>query len=37
LNLVLDIIEDKGGIENYLQWCGLSTNQISQLKQKLLN
>lgn len=37
LNLVLDIIQEKGGIENYLQWCGLSSNQISQLKQKLLN
>lgn len=37
LNLVLDIINEKGGIENYLQWCGLSANQISQLKQKLLN
>lgn len=37
LNLVLDIIQEKGGIENYLQWCGLSGNQISQLKQKLLN
>jgi protein tyrosine/serine phosphatase/predicted nucleotidyltransferase len=37
LNLVLDIIQEKGGIENYLQWCGLSANQISLLKQKLLN
>ncbi len=37
LNLVLDIINEKGGIENYLQWCGLSVNQISLLKQKLLN
>lgn len=37
LNLVLDIIKEKGGIEAYLLWCGLSTNQISQLKQKILN
>lgn len=37
LNLVLDIIKEKGGIEPYLLWCGLSANQISQLKQKLLN
>lgn len=37
LNLVLDIINDKGGIEPYLLSCGLTTNQISKLKQKLLN
>ena len=37
LNLVLDIISDKGGIEPYLVSCGLTTNQISKLKQKLLN
>ena len=37
LNLALDIIQEKGGIEPYLLWCGLSTNQIFQLKQKLLN
>ena len=37
LNLVLDIIQEKGGIESYLLWCGLSANQISLLKQKLLN
>lgn len=37
LNLVLDIIKDKGGIEPYLLGCGLSSTQISQLKHKLLN
>lgn len=37
LNLVLDIITEKGGIEPYLLSCGLTTNQISKLKQKLLN
>ena len=37
LNLVLDIINEKGGIEPYLTSCGLSENQISKLKQKLLN
>jgi protein tyrosine/serine phosphatase/predicted nucleotidyltransferase len=37
LNIVLDIIKDKGGIEPYLLSCGLTTNQISKLKQKLLN
>ena len=37
LNLVLDIITEKGGIEPYLVSCGLTTNQISKLKQKLLN
>jgi len=37
LNLVLDIIQDKGGIEPYLLSCGLTTNNISQLKQRLLN
>ncbi len=37
LNLVLDIINDKGGIEPYLLSCGLTDNQISKLKQKLLN
>ena len=37
LNLVLDIITEKGGIEPYLLSCGLSDNQISKLKQKLLN
>jgi protein tyrosine/serine phosphatase/predicted nucleotidyltransferase len=37
LNLVLDIINEKGGIEPYLLSCGLTDNQISKLKQKLLN
>ena len=37
LNLVLDIITEKGGIEPYLLSCGLTTNQILKLKQKLLN
>jgi protein tyrosine/serine phosphatase/predicted nucleotidyltransferase len=37
LNIVLDIITEKGGIEPYLLSCGLTDNQISKLKQKLLN
>jgi protein tyrosine/serine phosphatase len=37
LNLVLDIIEQEGGIEKYLISCGLTQNQILILKQKLLN
>ncbi len=37
LNIVLDIIKQKGGIEPYLLSCGLSANQISELKLKLLN
>lgn len=37
LNLVLDIITEKGGIEPYLLSCDLTDNQISKLKQKLLN
>jgi len=37
LNLVLDIIAEKGGIEPYLLSCGLTDKQISKLKQKLLN
>ena len=37
LNLVLEIINEKGGIEPYLLSCGLTDNQISKLKQKLLN
>jgi protein tyrosine/serine phosphatase/predicted nucleotidyltransferase len=37
LNIVLDIITEKGGIEAYLLSCGLTDNQISKLKQKLLN
>ena len=35
LNIVLDIVRSKGGIEPYLIWCGLSETQIRQLKQKL--
>jgi protein tyrosine/serine phosphatase/predicted nucleotidyltransferase len=37
LNIPLDTIKEKGGIELYLIDCGLSANQISKLKQKLLN
>ena len=37
LNIPLDIIKEKGGIEPYLIDCGLSANQISKLKQKILN
>ncbi len=37
LNIVLDIVKEKGGIETYLLWCGLSENQILKLKQKLLS
>jgi protein tyrosine/serine phosphatase/predicted nucleotidyltransferase len=37
LNIVLNIVKEKGGIEPYLLWCGLSENQILKLKQKLLN
>ena len=37
LNIVLDIINDNGGIEPYLLCCGLTANQILKLKQKLLN
>ena len=37
LNIPLDTIKEKGGIELYLIDCGLSTNQISKLKQKLFN
>lgn len=37
LNLVLDIIYEKGGIEPYLVSCGLTEYQILKLKQKLVN
>ncbi len=37
LNIVLDIVKEKGGIEPYLLWCGLSHSQILKIKQKLLN
>lgn len=35
LDLILDLIEKKNGIENYLLYCGLSLPQIKALKQKL--
>ena len=37
LDLVLEIIRERGGIESYLISCGLTTDQIFKLKQKLLN
>ena len=37
LNIPLEIIKEKGGIELYLIDCGLTANQISKLKHKLLN
>ncbi|WP_055448553.1 tyrosine-protein phosphatase [Lacinutrix mariniflava] len=37
LNIALDIIEKEGGIEAYLLTCGLTENQIINIKQKLLN
>ncbi len=37
LSIVLDIIQDKGGIEPYLISCGLSSEQIMKLKQKLMH
>ena len=36
LDIVIDIIEQEDGIENYLLSCGLTDNQLSQLKQKIL-
>jgi len=35
LDIVLDIIKQENGIENYLLSCGLSEKQLSQLKEKL--
>jgi len=35
LHYVLDIVEQKGGIIPYLEWCGLTNDQIIQLKTKL--
>jgi len=35
LNFVMDIIQQKGGIEAYLIWCGLTEEQITALKTKL--
>jgi len=37
LKIVLDIINEKGGIVPYLIDCGLQPTQIEQLKNKLLN
>jgi hypothetical protein len=37
LAIALDIIEQEGGIENYLISCGLTQNQILLLKQKIMN
>lgn len=36
LNIVLDIIREKGGIEPYLHSCGLTEHQIIKLKHKIL-
>lgn len=36
LHIVLDIVAEKGGVEPYLLWCGLSEDQIVKLKLKLL-
>jgi protein tyrosine/serine phosphatase/predicted nucleotidyltransferase len=35
LNLVLDIVEKEGGIENYLLSCGISKQRILEIKKKL--
>lgn len=35
LQFVLDIVEEQGGIENYLLSCGLNEEELSQLKQTL--
>jgi len=37
LKLVLNIVKEHGGIADYLVDCGLTTNQIQQLKNKLIN
>ena len=37
LDIVLNIIESKGGIEYYLMDCGLSFDQVEQLKMKITN
>ena len=37
LDIVLKIINEKGGVVPYLLFCGLSENQILQLKSKLIN
>jgi predicted nucleotidyltransferase/protein tyrosine phosphatase (PTP) superfamily phosphohydrolase (DUF442 family) len=36
LKMVLDIIESEGGIEPYLINCGLTEEQLTQLKEKLM-
>lgn len=35
LEIVLDIVEEQGGIENYLLSCGLDVNQLNKLKETL--
>ena len=37
LEIVLNIVNEKGGIVQYLIGCGLQPTQIEQLKNKLLN
>ncbi|QNA46478.1 tyrosine-protein phosphatase [Lacibacter sediminis] len=37
LDLVLQIINESGGIEEYIKSCGVTSDQISQLRQKLTN
>lgn len=36
LDVILGIIEEKNGIENYLLFCGLNSHQISELRRKLV-
>jgi protein tyrosine/serine phosphatase/predicted nucleotidyltransferase len=37
LDIILDIIKQEGGIENYLLSCSINQTQIQQLKDKILN
>ncbi len=37
LQILLDIVEETGGIDKYLKTCNLSKKQINELKQKLCN
>ena len=37
LNIALDVVENEGGIINYLLSCGLTEKQIMNLKRKLLH
>lgn len=37
LNIALDVIQNEGGITQYLVSCGLTKNQISNLKDRLVN